>query len=309
VFKVSEIIKTRNLMKIYGEQKSVDHLNITVNQGEIYGLLGRNGAGKTTTIRMLLGLIKPTFGQIEIFGENLFNNQKSILRRIGSIVEVPGFYENLTARENLLINAKIIGIHKKNAIEEALEIVDLHHETKKLVGKYSLGMKQRLSIARALLHYPELLILDEPPNGLDPVGLKEIRRLIQSLARERNITILVSSYILSEMEQLADHMGIIHEGKLLEEIAFDKLRTRNRMYLEFQVSNDDKATMLLESHFGIYDYEVHDEGNIRVYSHLGKQGKLNKVFVENDIEVLKIKISEDNLEDYFTKLVGGGAIG
>src|SRR5699024_8035897 len=128
--------------------------------------------------RMLLGLIKPTFGQIEIFGENLFRNQKASLRRIGSIVEVPGFYENLTARENLLINAKIIGMHKTNAIEEALEIVDLHHETKKRVGQYSLGMKQRLGIARALLHYPDLLILDEPTNGLDPIGIKEIRSLI-----------------------------------------------------------------------------------------------------------------------------------
>src|SRR5699024_7155960 len=162
---------------------------------------------------------------------------------------------------------------------------------------------------RALLHYPELLILDEPTNGLDPIGIKEIRSLIQSLARERNITILVSSHILSEMEQLADHMGIIHAGKLLEEIAFDKLRTRNRMSLEFQVSNDYKATMLLESHFGSYDNAVHEEGNVSVYSHLGKQGKLNKDTVENELEVLKIKISEDNLEDYFTKLVGGGAIG
>ncbi|WP_188738033.1 ABC transporter ATP-binding protein [Oceanobacillus neutriphilus] len=306
---MSEIIKTTNLTKIYGQQKSVDHLNITVNQGEIYGFLGRNGAGKTTTIRMLLGLIKPTSGQIELFGEDLFKNKKEILRRIGSMVEVPGFYENLTARENLLVNAKIIGVHKKNAIEEALEIVDLHHETRKLVGKYSLGMKQRLGIARALLHYPELLILDEPTNGLDPIGIKEMRSLIQSLAKERNITIFVSSHILSEIEQLADHMGIIHEGKLLEEIGFESLRKRNRKYLEFQVSNDNKAAMLLESHFGILDYEVHDEGNIRVYSHLGNQGKLNKVFVENDIEVLKIKVSEDNLEDYFTKLVGGGAIG
>lgn len=309
MFKISEIIKTTNLTKVYGQQKSVDHLNITVNQGEIYGFLGRNGAGKTTTIRMLLGLIKPTSGQIELFGENLFKNQKGILRRIGSMVEVPGFYENLTARENLLVNAKIIGIHKKNAIEEALEIVDLQHETKKLVGNYSLGMKQRLGIARALLHYPELLILDEPTNGLDPIGIKEMRNLIQSLAKERNITIFVSSHILSEIEQLADHMGIIHEGKLLEEIAFESLRKRNRKYLEFQVSNDNKAAMLLESHFGISDYEVHDKGNIRIYSHLGNQGILNKVFVENDIEVLKIKISEDNLEDYFTKLVGGGAIG
>ncbi|MEH6892511.1 ATP-binding cassette domain-containing protein, partial [Bacillus sp. JJ864] len=159
---MSAIIKTTNLTKIYGNQKSVDNLNINVNQGEIYGFIGRNGAGKTTTIRMLLGLIKPTSGKIEIFGEDFSKNQKEILRRIGSIVEVPGFYENLTARENLLINAKIIGVHKKNAIEEALEIVGLQHETKKLVGKYSLGMKQRLGIARALLHYPELLILDEP---------------------------------------------------------------------------------------------------------------------------------------------------
>lgn len=143
---IHTIIKTTNLTKVYGTQKSVDNLNINVQQGEVYGFIGRNGAGKTTTIRMLLSLIKPTSGNIEIFGEDLFQNQKNILRRIGSIVEVPGFYENLTAKENLLINAKIIGIHKKNAIEEALEIVGLQHETKKLVGKYSLGMKQRLEL-------------------------------------------------------------------------------------------------------------------------------------------------------------------
>ncbi|MDP7981472.1 ABC transporter ATP-binding protein [Bacillus sp. WLY-B-L8] len=306
---MSAIIKTTNLTKIYGNQKSVDNLNINVNQGEIYGFIGRNGAGKTTTIRMLLGLIKPTSGKIEIFGEDFFKNQKEILRRIGSIVEVPGFYENLTARENLLINAKIIGVHKKNAIEEALEIVGLQHETKKIVGKYSLGMKQRLGIARALLHYPELLILDEPTNGLDPIGIKEMRKLIKSLAQERNITILISSHILAEVEQLVDHMGIIHEGKLLEEIALDTLRKTNRKYLEFQVNDDNKAAMLLEKQFHIFDYEVHDEGNIRVYSHFGQQGQINKMFVQNDIEVLKIMMNEDRLEDYFTKLVGGGTIG
>ncbi|PGZ98308.1 bacitracin ABC transporter ATP-binding protein [Bacillus pseudomycoides] len=306
---MSAIIKTTNLTKIYGNQKSVDNLNINVNQGEIYGFIGRNGAGKTTTIRMLLGLIKPTSGKIEIFGEDFFKNQKEILRRIGSIVEVPGFYENLTAKENLLINAKIIGVHKKNAIEEALEIVGLQHETKKLVGKYSLGMKQRLGIARALLHYPELLILDEPTNGLDPIGIKEMRRLIKSLAQERKITILISSHILAEVEQLVDHMGIIHEGKLLEEVALDTLRKTNRQYLEFQVNNDNKAAILLEKQFHIFDYEVHDEGNIRIYSHFGQQGQINKTFVQNDIEVLKIMMSEDRLEDYFTKLVGGGTIG
>lgn len=306
---MNAMIKTTNLTKIYGTQKAVDNLQINVNQGQIYGFLGRNGAGKTTTIRMLLGLIKPTHGQIEIFGEDLFKHQKEILRRIGSIVEHSGFYENLTARENLLINAKLMGVHKKNAIEEALEIVGLQHETKKLVGKYSMGMKQRLGIARAILHHPELLILDEPTNGLDPVGIKEIRRLIKSLAEERKITILISSHILSEIEQLADHIGVLHEGKLLEEVSFGELRKRNRKYLEFQVSNDNKAAMLLEKHFDIVDYEVHDDGKIRVFSHIGQQSKLNKVFVEHDIEVSKITMSEDRLEDYFIKLIGGGTIG
>ncbi len=303
------VIKTSNLTKIYGNQKSVDSLNMTVNQGEIYGFLGRNGAGKTTTIRMLLGLIKPTNGQIEIFGENFYKNQKEILRRIGSIVEVPGFYENLTGKENLLINAKIIGVHKKNAIEEALQIVGLQNETKKLVGQYSLGMKQRLGIARALLHHPELLILDEPTNGLDPISIKEMRRLIKSLAEERNITILISSHILSEIEQLVDRIGIIHKGKLLEEVTFDYLRKKNRKYIEFQVSNDNKATMLLEQRCNIFDYEVHDEGNIRIYSHFGQQAEINKLFVQNDIDVVKIAMSEDKLEDYFTRLVGGDTIG
>ncbi|MFE4304308.1 ATP-binding cassette domain-containing protein, partial [Bacillus velezensis] len=222
---------------------------------------------------------------------------------------VPGFYGNLTAKENLEINARIVGIHKKNAIEEALEIVGLENETKKLVGKYSLGMKQRLGIARSLLHYPELLILDEPTNGLDPIGIKEMRRLIKTLAEERKITLLISSHILSEIEQLVDHLGIIHEGKLLEETEFDTLRKRNRKFLEFQVSNDNKAAMLLEKHFQIFDYEVHGDGIIRIFSHIGQQGAINKLLVQNDIEVFKILMSEDRLEDYFTKLVGGGTIG
>ncbi|MGN7381858.1 ABC transporter ATP-binding protein [Paenibacillus sp. SAFN-117] len=306
---MTAVIKTIRLTKAYGDQIAVDNLQMNVNQGQIYGFLGQNGAGKTTTIRMLLGLIKPTQGQIEIFGENLLEKQRDILKRIGSIVEFSGFYENLTARENLLIHAKLKGVHKKNAVEEALEIAGLQAETKKRVGQFSLGMKQRLGIARAILHHPELLILDEPTNGLDPIGIKEIRRLIKSLAEERKITILISSHILTEVEQLADHIGIIHQGKLLEEISFNELRKRNRKYLEFQVSDESKAAMLMEKHFAIFDYEVHDEGNIRVYSHIGEQSKLNKLFVEHGIDVFKITTSEDRLEDYFIKLIGGGTVG
>lgn len=303
------IIKTTNLTKTYGNQRSVDDVNITVNRGEIYGFLGRNGAGKTTTIRMLLGLIKPSFGEIEIFGESLEKDSTEILKRIGSIVEVPGFYENLTAKENLQINAKIIGIHKKNIINEVLELVGLEKETTKLVGNYSLGMKQRLGIARSLLHYPELLILDEPTNGLDPIGIKEMRRLILSLAKERNITIFISSHILSEIEQLVSHIGIINHGKLLEELTIADLKKKNRKYLEFQVSDENKATMLLEKKLNIFDYEVRNEGNLRIYSYLGEQSKINELFVIEGIKVNKININEDKLEDYFTNLVGGGTIG
>src|SRR5699024_6856715 len=201
--------------------------------------------------------------------------------------------ENLTARENLLINAKILGVHKKNTIEEALEIVDLHNETKKLVGKYSLGMKQRLGIARALLHNPELLILDEPTNGLDPIGIKEIRSLILSLAKDRNIIIFVSSHILSEIEQLATHMGIIHEGRLVEEIRYDKLKERNSNYSAIQVYDDNKHIMLEESQFGISDYEVHADGNTRVSYHHGKQERIIQTFVENRLDVEKINIIDE----------------
>ncbi|WP_166243419.1 ABC transporter ATP-binding protein [Paenibacillus turpanensis] len=306
---MSAVIQTSHLTKKYGEQISVNDVSMTVEEGQIYGFLGRNGAGKTTTIRMLVGLIQPSSGSIEIFGESLAKRQKDILRRIGSIVEVPGFYENLTAKENLQVVARIMGMHKRNALEEALEIVGLQHETKKLVGSYSLGMKQRLGIARALLHYPELLILDEPSNGLDPIGIKEMRKMITTLAAERRITILISSHILSEIEQLATHIGILHEGKLLEQADLEVLRQRNRQYVEFQVSNDNKAAMLLEKHFGITDYEAHGDGLLRIYSHQGEQGKINRVFVHNEIEVLKIAQSEDRLEDTFTKLVGGGTIG
>ena len=182
---------------------------------------------------MLLGLIQPTRGDIEIFGENLKSSKKSILQRIGSTIEYPGFYPNLTAIENLKINARLIELQKQNYIFEALEIVGLEDVGKKLVQNYSLGMKQRLGIARAILHHPELLILDEPTNGLDPVGIKEMRKLIKELAETRKITIFMSSHLLSEVQQLATTIGIIHQGNLLEEISFGELMHRNRRYPKF----------------------------------------------------------------------------
>lgn len=303
------ILETKALTRKFDKQIAVDSINLHVPKGQIYGLLGRNGAGKTTTLRMIMGLVKPTSGEIEIFGKDLMKNRKEIYPRIGSIIENPGFYQNLTGSENLKILARLRGVHRSDAIEYALSTVGLDKEPEKIVSQYSLGMKQRLGIAAAIMHEPELLILDEPINGLDPIGIQEMRNFLVKLCKENHVTIVISSHILSEIEQLADNIGVIHDGKLLEEVSIEELRKRNRKYLEFQVSNENKAVMLIEKHFNITDYEVHEKGNIRIYSHLGEQGKLNKVFVENDIEVLKIIMSEDNLEDYFIKLIGGGTIG
>ncbi|HFJ5201878.1 TPA: ABC transporter ATP-binding protein [Staphylococcus aureus] len=306
---LNNIIEINNLTKQYGSQIAVNNLSITVESGQIYGFLGRNGAGKTITIRMLLGLIKPTKGNIKIFEKEFESNKTEILKNIGAMVETPGFYSNLTAKENLTINAKILGIQKENAIEEVLEIVGLASEKVKLFKNYSLGMKQRLGIARALLHNPELLILDEPTNGLDPIGIKEIRKLIKDLAQSRNITILISSHILSEIEQLVDKVGIIHNGVLLEEIMYEDLKKKNRQFISISVSDEEKVACLLETNFGIYDYKIKENGEFKIYSHIDRQQEINRLLVLNNIDVFQMRVIEDNLETYFEDLVGGGTIG
>lgn len=303
------VLETKALTKKYDKQIAVDAINLHVPKGKIYGLLGRNGAGKTTTLRMVMGLIKPTSGEIDIFGKEAKENRKQIYPRIGSLIETPGFYQNLTGNENLQILARLRGVHRLDAVEYALSRVGLDKEPRKKVSQYSLGMKQRLGIAAAIMHEPELLILDEPINGLDPVGIQEMRSFLGDLCEEENVTIVISSHILSEIEQLAHNIGVIHQGKLLEEVSIEDINKRNRRYIEFQVSNENKASVILEQQFNIFDYEVHEKGYIRVYSNLGQQGTLNKVFVQNEIEVSKIAINEDNLEDYFVKLIGGGTIG
>lgn len=303
------VIKTTNLTKQFGEQTGVDCVNIHVPKGKIYGLLGRNGAGKTTIMRMLLNLATSTSGEILLFGENYQKNPKETYRRIGSMIETPGFYENLTGSENLQIFARLRGQHKKDSVQNALEIVGLDKETKKTFSNYSLGMKQRLGIAAAIMHEPELLILDEPINGLDPVGIQEVRKYLEMLCIEKGVTILISSHILNEIEQLADIIGVMHKGRLIEEVAMQDLHQRNRQYVEFVVSDENKACLLLEQKFGLTDYSVHENGSIRLYTNLEMRSKLNQCFVEKGISVSKINISEEKLEDYFSNLIGGGEIG
>ena len=209
------VIETRDITKVYGEQTVVNKVNLHVQKGRIYGLLGRNGAGKTTIMKMILGLTAITSGEVDVFGKNIKGNERRIYPRIGAIIETPGFYPNLTGTENLEIFAKLRGTAQPNAVKEALDVVGLPYRDKKLFSKYSLGMKQRLGIANAILHDPELLILDEPTNGLDPIGIAEMRNFILSLSKERGKTILISSHILSEIAMLADDIGIIHGGEQL----------------------------------------------------------------------------------------------
>lgn len=211
------VIETKQLTKIYGEQTAVSKVNLHVKKGRIYGLLGRNGAGKTTIMKMVLGLASITSGEVDVFGKNIKGREKRVYPRIGAIIETPGFYPNLTGTENLEIFAKLRGTAAPHAVKNALEIVGLPYKDKKLFSKYSLGMKQRLGIANAILHDPELLILDEPTNGLDPIGIAEVRDFIKELSAAQGKTILISSHILSEISLLADDIGIIDNGVLLEE--------------------------------------------------------------------------------------------
>lgn len=299
------ILRTHHLSKHYKGTKAVDDVNLSLRTGEIYGFLGENGAGKTTTIRMIMGLIRPTKGWVELFGEKIKPGSHRHFQRIGTIIENPGFYQNLSAVQNLEIHRQLMDMPNKNCIEETLELVGLLDVRNRKVKKFSLGMKQRLGLARALMHHPELLILDEPTNGLDPAGIKEIRQLLLDLAYKRKITIMISSHILSEIQQLATRVGIIHQGKLIEEVNFAELQKRNRNYIEIKVDNDKKATHLLEKSMGLSDYQVPESGVIRVYEQLTKSGAMNRLLVNNGIEVSEITLMGDTLEDYFLKLTGG----
>lgn len=302
------LIETKQLTKVYGEQTAVNSVNLHVKKGRIYGLLGRNGAGKTTIMKMILGLTPITSGEVDVFGQNIKGNEKRIYPRIGAIIETPGFYPNLTGTENLEIFAKLRGTAAPNAVKTALEIVGLPYKDKKLFSKYSLGMKQRLGIANAILHDPELLILDEPTNGLDPIGIAEVRNFIKDLSEERGKTILISSHILSEIELLADDIGIIDHGVLLEESSMEELQKRNSRYILLQVSDIPKAVTLLERQFAVQDYSVEDDHTLRLYDTSLDMAAVNKALMLQGVSVISSSLCNDTLEDYFKKITGGEGI-
>ena len=302
------VIETKHLTKQYGTQKSVANLNIHVRKGRIYGLLGRNGAGKTTTMKMLLGLTQPTSGEVLIWGKPLRTNEKKLLPRIGSLIESPGFYPNLTATENLRIFATLRGVPNRSAMKDALDLVGLPYKDKKLFSQYSLGMKQRLAIALAVMHDPELLILDEPINGLDPIGIAEIRSFIRGLCNERGKTILISSHILSEIALLADDIGIIDHGVLLEEESLTELEAKSSKQICFTVSDTAQAARILECVFHENCFTIQDDHRIQVHNLALPIGKTITALVKNGLEVSQAVTSEESLEDYFRRVTGGEGI-
>ena len=302
------IIETRGLIKRYGDQVSVSNLDLHVQKGRIYGLLGRNGAGKTTTMKMLLGLTAPTSGTVSLFGQPLKGNETRILPRIGSLIESPGFYPNLTGTENLQIFARLRGLKSPNYIKSALELVNLPYRDKKRYAQYSLGMKQRLAIALAVMHDPELLILDEPINGLDPIGIAEVRDFIRALCDERGKTILISSHILSEIALLADDIGIIDHGVLLEEESLVELEQKNGKGLRFTVSNAPVAAQMLRQEMGVRDVAVENERELMVRDLRLDTGAAVRRFVEAGLVVSDAHLYEDTLEDYFKRITGGEGI-
>jgi len=296
-------IKTSNITKIYKKRKVLDNVSINIKSGDIYGFIGKNGAGKTTMIRVLTGLVIPNEGQVELFGSS--EEKEDIKeRRIGALIESPEIYLNMNAKENLELIRIQRGIPGTKCIDEALNLVGLKDVEKKKTKNFSLGMKQRLGIAMALLSDPELLILDEPINGLDPIGIKEIRELLLKLNKERGTTILISSHILSELTQISNRYGFINDGKLIEEVTASEFSNKCRMYLHLKISDSPDVSIIIENELGIKDYEVFPDNIIRIYDEFDGE-KITLALAKHNIGVKEIMKMGESLEDYFTKLVGG----
>ncbi|MFJ7732938.1 ABC transporter ATP-binding protein [Lysinibacillus sp. NPDC097231] len=303
------LLETVDLTKDFSSQRVVDQLCLHIKKGEIYGFLGENGAGKTTTIRMLMGLLNPTSGSIYFNGQEFSTQYPSVLKNIGTIIEYPGFYPNLNARDQLKISSNLMGVKDEKNIDQVLNTVDLLKCKNKKVKDFSLGMKQRLGIARAILHNPEFLILDEPTNGLDPTGIQEIRELLLHLSQDLGKTILISSHILSEIEQLADTIGIIHQGVLVVEDNLNNLKSNFKKQVRLKVDNREKTIQLLREKIPNITYELVNENNLLILSEIPNEALITKLLVLNQIEVYEITTIRQSLEDYFINITGGGTIG
>lgn len=299
------ILSTDNITKRYGKQYAADSISIHIPQGAIYGLIGRNGAGKTTLLKMIGGLATPTSGSFSFFGKT-GKEANPYMSRIGLLIEAPGLYPNMSAYKNLKVKCLAVGINKKGYIEDLLETVGLADTGNKPVKKFSLGMKQRLGIALALVGEPDFMILDEPINGLDPQGIVEVREIISKLNTERNITFIISSHILEELAKISTNYGIIHNGKLLQELTKDELLEKCSEHIELRTDNTSKACTVLDE-IGITKYKVVSSDTIQIFERLTESGEITVALAQNGVKTLGIVVKNEALEDYFINLTGGAA--
>lgn len=296
------ILQTHHLSKTIGGKEMINNVNLHIKKGEIYGFLGPNGAGKSTVMKMLTNLWKPTKGSIEIFGEMLTPQSYEIFKRMGSIIEFPTFYDHMTGQENLKLHCEYMGYYNHGSIESALEMLDLTSAAHKPVKNYSLGMKERLGIARAILCKPELLILDEPTNGLDPSGMKQVRDLLKMLCHEYGMTIMISSHILSEIESIADTIGVINHGTMMKEISMKDIEQMSLAYIELTVIDTKKASYVLSDKLGLTNFKIIEDGQIRIYDDQVSTQQISKVLNQNDVDVIALGQKGETLEDYFLKM-------
>lgn len=296
------VIKLRDISKKRGQTEILNHLNMTVYQKDIYGFIGQNGAGKSTTMKIIMSLIKETQGQLELFDtlDNQINRS-----RIGAIIENPAFYPYMTAYENLKYYIQYKGIVEINSIEKVLKMVGLENARKKKYKNYSLGMKQRLGLALALINHPDLLILDEPLNGLDPQGIVELREILSHLNKKYGITMLISSHILDELEMIATRYGFIHQGQMIEEITAEKLQEKLKKYISLDVENIGLASITLEQKLHTENFKVMDDHTIYLYDFVNESSQVATTLIQKGVILNKMNISNVSLENYYLSLIKG----
>ena len=296
------ILRTNNLTKKYKDFTALNNANITINKGDIYGLIGRNGAGKTTLMKVITTLTNKTNGEFYLFDKD-DSDLTETKRRIGCLIENPAFFENLTAYQNLKYYAIQKGIVDYSQIDKVLDLVKLSDSKNKKFKTFSLGMKQRLGIAFAMLDNPDFVILDEPINGLDPIGISELRETLKKLNEESNITMLISSHILSELYLLANKFCFIEKGKIIKELSKEELDVECSRAIVIKTNNVKETCLILEKELNTKNYKVIDKHEVRLYDYLDDSGKVNKELAKNDIDVISIYESGISLEDYFKSIL------
>ena len=299
------ILRTNTVSKKYTNYYAVDKVSISIKKGEIYGLIGKNGAGKSTLMKMIAGLIEPSEGPIELFGNFVPQTERY---RIGCVIESPALYAELTAKQNLEVFRKAYGLSSKESVQQILKQVGLSQYENKIVKKFSLGMKQRLAIGIALLGNPDFLILDEPINGLDPTGIQDMRNFLLKLNREEHITIMISSHILGELSKIATKYGIIKNGKLIEEITAKELNEKCQCCLKIKASDTAQAAILIEKNLHTKNYEILSDNNIRIFEYVDNPGIVNSLLVNHGISVDECTVTKESLEDYFNEKMRGGIV-